>query len=128
MPDRPVNVLLDASAVVVYTSGNAIGVGEVIAEVADEGLAFGIPVSCLAVAIQDVDDARLLDLLLAHPACRIVADRVSAWRQISAVLRIVGRYDVASAVVLAYKLDVQILTRRPDLYRRLPDGGPVIEV
>lgn len=128
MTERPVNVLLDTSAIVAYTRGDAIGVGEVIAEIADEGTAFGIPLSCLVEAVREVRDGGLLDLLLKHPACSVVADRPTSWRRIAAVLSIVGRYDGASAVVLAYELDVQVLTRRPNRYEKLPDGGPVIEI
>lgn len=128
MTERPVNVLLDASAIVAYTSGNAIGVGEVIAEVADEGNAFGIPVPCLVEAARGVYHKGLLELLLKHPACSVVADRPASWRRIAAVQAIVGRYDAASAVTLAYELDVQILTRGASRYEKLPDGGPVIVI
>lgn len=129
MSDRPIRVLLDASAVVAYTQGTAIGVGEIIAEVDSEDAAVGIPIPCLVLARAEVADEAMLDLLLAHRACMLVGTVQEDWRRIAATLPLVdGRYDVAVAVVLADVLDVDILTRRPGWYVRLPGGGPIIEV
>ena len=46
MSDRPVRVLLDASAIIAFTR-ESIDVGEVIAEVDDENAAVGLPVLSL---------------------------------------------------------------------------------
>jgi len=58
----------------------------------------------------------------------LLVDNPDEWRRIAALLPVVGRYEVASIVVMAYELDVQVLTRRPGLCVKLPDGGPIIEV
>ncbi len=126
MPERPIRVLLDASAVIAFTDGAAIGVGEIIAEVDEEDGAFGIPVPCLAAAGAEVRDQDLLQLLLAHPACELIDE--PDWRRVAWYLKVLDRYDIAAAVALAEELDVQILTRRPGWYVKLYGGGPVIEV
>jgi hypothetical protein len=126
--DRPINVLLDASAVVAFTDRDSIAVGEVIAEVDDAGCAFGIPVGCLAVARGQVHDKALLDLLVNHRACRLVDSDPDDWEQLADAFGLVGSLDTAAAAVLATRFDVHILTREPRRYRRLVGGGPVIEV
>jgi hypothetical protein len=58
----------------------------------------------------------------------LLVDNPDEWHRIAALMPVVGHYEIASIVVMAYELDVQILTRRPGLYVKLPDGGPIIEV
>jgi Putative addiction module component len=48
-----------------------VGVGEIIAEIADEGAAFGVPVPCLVAAVADARDRGLLDLLVSHPGVHL---------------------------------------------------------
>jgi hypothetical protein len=89
-------VLLDASAIVAFTRGS-IDVGEVVAEVDDEGAAVGLPTLCLVEAQHAVADAVRLDLLVSHRATVLVADDPEQWRALAAVYDIVGRIDAASA-------------------------------
>ncbi len=67
MSDRPVRVILDASAIVAFTRGS-IDVGETIAEINDEYAAAGLPVLCLVEANRLVADSDRLELLVNHPA------------------------------------------------------------
>ena len=105
MSDRPVQVLLDTSAIVAFTRGS-IHVGEVIAEVDDEQAAVGLPLLCLVEATRAVADTDRLDLLVHHAATAIVADNPADWRALAATYDIVGRLDAASAALAAVDLDV----------------------
>lgn len=83
---------------------------------------------CLVSAVAGARDTGLLELLITHPASVLLVDNSDEWQRIAALMPVVGHYEIASIVVMAYELDVQILTRRPGLYVKLPDGGPIIEV
>ncbi|GAA2715572.1 hypothetical protein ACFY2R_29880 [Micromonospora olivasterospora] len=67
MSDLVIRAVLDASAIVAYCSGS-VSVGEVIAEITDEGAGFAVPDVCLIEAARrlDVDQWPALDLLVAH--------------------------------------------------------------
>jgi hypothetical protein len=65
--ERPVRVILDASAIVAFTRGS-VGVGETLAKVNDEGAAAGLPVLCLVQTIWAVADRDQMDLLINHEA------------------------------------------------------------
>ncbi len=127
MSDRPVQVLLDASAIVAFTRGS-IHVGEVIAEVDDEQAAVGLPLLCLVEATRAVTDPDRLHLLVNHPAAVILADDATDWQALAATYNIVGRIDAASAALAAVDLDVSLLSAQPGLYGGMADGGPVIPV
>jgi hypothetical protein len=49
--ERPVRILLDASAIVAFTRAS-VDVGEVIAEVDEEDAAVGLPLLCLVEATE----------------------------------------------------------------------------
>ena len=125
MSDRPVHVILDASAIVAFTRG-AIDVGETIAEVDDELTAAGLPVLCLVQATASVTDRDRLDILLRHEATTLLDVEAADWPVLAALHGTVGRLDAATAVLAAYDAGAQILTSQPDLYAALFDGGPVI--
>jgi hypothetical protein len=114
--------------VVAFCRGDAVGLGEVIAEITDEGAAFGLPVSCLAAGAAEVDGYGLLDLLVDHPSCVVLVDEPALWRDLAAALPFVDRFDVASAAVIAGRFAAYILTRRPGWYVKLPSVAPIIEV
>lgn len=128
MSDRPVRVLLDASAIVMFCRGTAVDVGEVIGEVHEEHAAVGLPLLCLVEAQRAIADTDLLDLLIAHQATTIVSPEADSWRALAATYDTVGRLDAASAVLAAYDLDVLILTGQAALYAGLAAGGPIIEL
>lgn len=85
MKDRPVQVLLDASAIVAFTR-SSIHVGEVIAEVDDEQAAVGLPLLCLVEATRAVADPDRLDLLVNHRATVILADDAADWRALAPLM------------------------------------------
>jgi hypothetical protein len=70
----PVAVVLDATALTAYVAGQ-LSVGELIAEVADEGRHVGVPATCLLAAHATVPDevgAALLTLLVSAEAIRVL--------------------------------------------------------
>jgi len=125
--DRPIRVLLDASAIVAFTRGS-IDVGETIAEVNDEQAAAGLPILCLVEATRAVADTDRLDLLVAHPATAIITPHPDDWRALAATCETVGRLDAASAVLAAIDVDCLVLTGQPGLYAGLAGGGPIIAI
>jgi hypothetical protein len=113
--DRPVKVVLDASAIVAYTRGS-IHVGEVITEVDAEGGGFAVPDAALVEASVVGADWDVLDVLLDHPACVRFPDEVVDWRALAAMRILVGRPDAASAAWLALDADAGLLTAEPGTY------------
>lgn len=128
MSDRPIRVILDASAIIAFTRGTSVDVGEILAEVNDEDAAAGLPVLCLVEASRAVPDIDLLELLVNHRATAIVALAADSWRALAATCDSVGRLDAASAVLNAIDLDCLVLTAQPGLYAGLADGGPIIPI
>lgn len=127
MNQRPVRVLLDASAILAFTR-ESLDVGEVIAEVDDEDAAVGLPVLCLVEASRAVQDQDRLALLVQHRASAVLGIEPDDWRVLAAMQDIVGRTDAATAAIIAVELDVSILTAQPGLYGGMADGGPVIPI
>jgi len=125
--NRPIRVLLDASAIVAFTRGS-IDVGETIAEVNDEHAAAGLPILCLVEATRVVADTDRLDLLVAHTATAVITPRPDDWRALAATYETVGRLDAASAVLAAIDVDCLVLTGQPRLYAGLAGGGPIIAI
>ncbi|MET8909553.1 hypothetical protein [Micromonospora sp. NPDC004551] len=125
MTDRPVRIVLDASAILAFCR-ESIHVGEVIAEIADEECLFGLPVMCLAEASRAAADGDRLDLLVNHPAATVLDVDPSNWRALAVVYDTVGRLDAAAALLAAVDNDGYVLTGQPGLYAGLAGGGPII--
>jgi hypothetical protein len=112
-----IRVILDTSAVLAYASGS-IAVGEVMAEVTDDLASFAVPLPCLIEAARQVDNDYLpgVHLLEAHRYGVIVPDRVDRWRTIAGLARVLGRVDLASALIAAQDHAAYVLTAEPDAY------------
>ncbi|BCB76022.1 hypothetical protein GCM10022251_56020 [Phytohabitans flavus] len=124
---RPTRVVLDASAIIEFTR-QSIHVGELLAEVADEGAVAALPVVCLVEAHHAVADTDRLDLLVNHRATALLADQPADWLALAATYDIVGRIDAASAVLAAIDHNCGVLTRQTGLYAGLDEGGLVIPI
>ncbi|MEU4643548.1 hypothetical protein [Micromonospora sp. NPDC023814] len=122
--DLPIRVILDASAILAFAE-ESIDVGEVIAEVADEGCMFGLPVACLAEAFR-LADADRLDMVVNHPAAAVLTVDPLNWRACAMTHLMLGRFDAASALLAAVDNECHLLTGQPGLYAALADGGPII--
>jgi hypothetical protein len=125
--DRPIRVVLDASAIAAFTHGS-INVGEVLGEVADEGGTFALPVLCMTAAEGSTVDHDLLALLAHHTDRVLLGVRANEWQSLAKTVSIVGRLDAASAAIEARRHRCYVLTAQPGLYRGLANGGDVIEV
>jgi hypothetical protein len=126
VPDRPVHLILDASAIVAFVR-ESIHVGEVVAEVDAEDAAVGLPVLCLARARTMVEDVDRLNLLVDHGAAVVLPDP-DDWQALAATLDLVGRWDAAAAALLALDSGLAVLTATPGLYAGLGGGDLTIDV
>lgn len=118
VPDLPVRVVLDTSAILAFLKGSTT-VGETIAQVAEEGYLFGLPVTCLAEASRSVADTDRLELLVNHPAAAVLTVDPLSWRALADTHRTVARLDTASALLAATNNGCTILTEQPNQYAGL---------
>jgi hypothetical protein len=121
---RPLHLVLDTSAVVGYATGSE-HVGEPLTQVAENDAAFTAPLTVLAAAAAQVDRA-WVDLLTKHPAFEPIETEWTRWSALAATLGVVGRLDVAEALLVA--LDCDVLTAEPALYSALGDDPPIITI
>ncbi|HEX2774472.1 MAG TPA: hypothetical protein VHN18_18860 [Micromonosporaceae bacterium] len=109
-------VVLDATALCAYVDGN-VAVGELMAEVADEGRQVAVPVTCLAAAYVardgDVDGA-LLALLMTAPLIRPFPLGVAEARAAGRIAALAGR-DIAlgHAAHTALAAEAHLATTEP---------------
>lgn len=123
---RPVTVIFDTSAIFTRQS---IHVGELLAEVDEEGGAAGLPVTCLVEAVHAVHDTGRLDVLVNHRATVLLADKPADGLVLATAYDVVGRQDAASAILGAIDHDCAVLTRRPGLYAGLDGtGGRILTI
>ncbi|MDR7280972.1 hypothetical protein [Catenuloplanes atrovinosus] len=126
--DRPIRVVLDATAVSAYCKGS-IDVGEILGEVSDEAAVVALPVLCVVEAWPAVADIHLLDVLLTHRHTRVLGLEPTEWERLSAAYDATDRLDVASTVVASDgNGGAAILTAAPDLYASFSDNGTVIPI
>lgn len=122
MTDRPVQLVLDTSAILDYCRGS-LPVGELLVEIDAEGGAVALPLLCLVEAANaNPDDEHWLDMLLQHPATEVVGVEPHLWKILAAIRNTVGRVDAASAALIALDYDVDVATRTPRLYAGLGGG------
>jgi len=122
--DRPIRAILDTTAVVAYARGR-VSVGEVLAEITDEGLTFAVPDLCLIEAAQqlDVDQWPALDMLTSHSHCERL-ELSANWRDIAAGARLLGSTSRAVAMLAAVDYHAFLLTAEPDVYGG--DDAPLV--
>jgi hypothetical protein len=124
---RSIFLVLDASAVVEFTRGS-IHVGEPLAEINEDDGGVGIPFLCLSDALPAIHDLDQLQILVTHPAVRVLSDEPWSWRAHAATCDIVGRPSAASAALAAMNSGVPVLTRQPGLYAGLADGDLAVAI
>lgn len=114
----PIRLVLDTSAIVAYTD-TSINVGEVIAEVTDEGCWFALPAVCLAEASRRVKEDRAGDLLLllvSQPRAVVTSTAVGDWQTLAEWTRVLGRVDLAAAAMDTVEHDGWVLSGEPEAY------------
>jgi hypothetical protein len=74
-----------------------------------------------------VDDIDRLNLLAGHDAAVVLSDP-DDWHALAATVDLVGRWDAATAALLALDLDVPVLTGTPGLYAGLGGGDLTIGI
>ena len=126
MTDRPIQLVLDTSAILDYCRGS-LPVGELLVEIDAEGGAVALPLLCLLEsATVSPGDEHGLDVLIQHAATDVISDDAEQWKALAAVRDTVGRVDTASAALMALQYDVDVATRSPGLYAGLGGGGFVL--
>lgn len=127
-----VAVVLDASALTAYVEGR-VSVGELMAEVADEGRQVAVPAACLAAAYAGTRSAvgvALLGLLMTAPVVRLLPLGGEDVRETGALARVAGG-DIAlgHAARAAIAFEAHYATAEPKAVAAvLPVGWSVLEV
>jgi hypothetical protein len=117
-----IRLTLDTTAVLSYAYGG-VDVGELIAEVVDEGAQFAASVLCLAEAARDVTPEALarVEVLAKHPAGANID--LPGWRYVGVAARVYGSVSRAATALAAGGLDAYVVTTEPEMYPGLPTVG-----
>ena len=107
-------LVLDRSAIVAYAAGS-VHVGEPIAEVYAEGGRVVVPVICLIEAAREVGDD-MPRVLVDHPACSVPSVTAELWPALAAGTRVLGRLDLAAALLAATTGEGYVLSAQPEAY------------
>lgn len=125
---RPLRVVLDTSAVLAYAQGR-VHVGEIVAEVLDEGAEFGVPVVCLAAAAAETKDPDRLEVLVRRTGCVVVPHVAADWRSLGFCVAGGRPFDLAAAMLAAVGgSDAHIVSGMPNAYAPAGDAVSVIGV
>lgn len=126
---REPRLVLDTSAVVAWLRGS-LAVGEILAEVDDEGGAVLVPLWCLVEAGSASGGlgGERLGLLLAHPATFLITDDGDDWESLVAMRSLVGRHDCAAAAMQSVELQVDVMTGDPSWYEEIAGGRYVLTI
>ncbi|GAA0919282.1 hypothetical protein [Virgisporangium aurantiacum] len=111
------SLVLDTSAIIAYATGS-VDVGEPISEVNDAGGVVVVPVVCLVEAAREVDDG-MLHVLAEHPASDLEPLADDGWPMAAATTRMLGRLDLAVALIAAASGGGFVLTGEPEAYGTL---------
>jgi hypothetical protein len=74
-----------------------------------------VPVICLIEAAREVGDD-MLRLLVDHPACTAPPVTVQMWTALAAGTRVLGRLDLAAALLAGTAGEGYVLTGEPEAY------------
>jgi hypothetical protein len=126
--DPKIHLIIDTSAALAYAA-TSLNLGETIAEVVEEDGLFAVPSVCLAEASRLVDN-KLSDgiaLLGRHSSGVVLPALAEDWTALAAWTRILGRVDLAAALVEATDRPAcYVMSSEPDLYG--DDTMPVIGI
>lgn len=123
MKDPAVKLILDTSAVLAYARGS-IDVGETIAEVVEEGDAFGASVISLAEAARLASDGDRagITLLATHKRFQPLAAPAEDWPRLAAWTTSLDSVQHAAAVIEAIDRDGYLITSDPGSYTHAEGG------
>lgn len=127
MTDRPVRLVLDASAILAYCRGS-VAVGEALAELADDSTGAALPVNCLADAYASAVEVDRLVLLAGHEATVLWTDEAGQWQALGELRALTGGVASASAALAAVDEDCWVLTADPGLYEHVGAGDLAIPI
>lgn len=116
-------LVLDRSAIVAYAAGS-VHVGEPISEVYADGGRVLVPVVCLIEAAREVGD-EMPRLLVVHPACTVADLAGELWPALAAGTRVLGRLDLAVALLAATAGGGYVLTAEPEAYGDLGEDSVI---
>ena len=113
-----IRVILDATAIRAYASGS-IAVGDLIGELSDEVVQFGLPTLCVIEAATGADDdtAAVLAILTDHPHAEWLPLHQHEWRRVAAAAHLLG--SVARACAALPVTDGQVdylVTAEPEAF------------
>ncbi len=116
-------LVLDTSAITAFAVGS-IDVGEPIAEVHSDGGRVVVPVVCLIEAARQVGDD-MPRLLIDNPACEVAPLTEELWAAVTAGVRILGRLDLAMALLAATTGNGYVLTAEPESYSEIGEESVI---
>jgi hypothetical protein len=126
-----VGLVLDADAILAYSRGR-YGIGELLTQAADEGVAVAVPALCLAEAYRRADSARYpyLELLTALPHVVVTRVEPSDCLFLGGWAKSVGTLHLSHAVLeTASRPVVRLMTSaRAAVATILPALWPIIDV
>ena len=112
-----VRLVLDTSAVVAFADHRAIHVGELVTELEDDDAAgFAVPVICLVEAAGLGVADEMLDVLVHRDTCQVIPVRQRDRQALARERRLLGRLDLAAAMLAATDAGAYILTAEPESY------------
>jgi hypothetical protein len=116
-------LVLDTSAIKAFAAGS-VDVGEPIVEVHADGGRVVIPIVCLIEAARHVGDD-MPRLLVDHPACEALPLTAELWPAVTAGVRILGRLDLAFALLVATTGNGYVLTAEPEAYGEIGENSVI---
>jgi len=111
--------VLDTSAIRLYAA-QSLAVGELIRELSDEKVRFGLPALCFVEAAQgaDKDAFSLLAVLGEHEFAEWLPLHGDQWREVASAAHLLGTVARACAALpVAHDEAVYVVTAHPDVYQ-----------